>query len=98
MASQRLASLLPPGYVGIGCAVELSAKGARGSLMKVVIRTVREMVDRTRYRDCTWPPQSQQDTMLTTPFLTDLDSRAAVKGSRDPLGIQQIWTRLGRHV
>lgn len=36
--------------------------------------------------------------MLTIPFLTDLDSRAAVKGSRDPLGIQQIWTRLGRHV
>ena len=36
--------------------------------------------------------------MLTSPFLTDLDSRAAVKGSRDPLGIQQIWTRLGRHV
>jgi hypothetical protein len=32
------------------------------------------------------------------PFLTDLDSRAAVKGSRDPLGIQQIWTRMGRHV
>lgn len=36
--------------------------------------------------------------MLTSPFLTDLDSRAAVKGSRDPLGTQQIWTRLGRHV
>ena len=36
--------------------------------------------------------------MLTTPFLTDLDSRAAVKGSRDPRGIQQIWTGLGRHV
>lgn len=36
--------------------------------------------------------------MLRTPFFTDLDSRAAVKGSRDPLGIQQIWTRLGRHV
>jgi hypothetical protein len=36
--------------------------------------------------------------MLQIPFLTDLDSRAAVKGSRDPLGIQQIWTRLGRHV
>jgi hypothetical protein len=35
---------------------------------------------------------------LKMPFLTDLDSRAAVKGSRDPLGIQQIWTRLGRHV
>ena len=36
--------------------------------------------------------------MLTQPFLTDLDSRAAVKGSRDPLGVQAIWTRLGRHV
>ena len=36
--------------------------------------------------------------MTDTPFLTDLDSRAAVKGSRDPLGIQAIWTRLGRHV
>jgi hypothetical protein len=33
-----------------------------------------------------------------TPFLTDLDPRAAVKGSRDPLGIQAIWTRFGRHV
>lgn len=32
------------------------------------------------------------------PFLTEIDSRAAVKGSRDPLGIQQIWTRLGRHI
>lgn len=36
--------------------------------------------------------------MLTTPFLTKLDSRAAIKGSRDPLGVQQIWTRLGRQV
>lgn len=36
--------------------------------------------------------------MLTSPFLTELDTRAAVKGSRDPLGIQAIWTRLGRHV
>jgi len=36
--------------------------------------------------------------MLSIPFLTDLDSRAAVKGSRDPLGIQPIWTRVGRHV
>ena len=33
-----------------------------------------------------------------TPFLTDLDSRAAVKGSRDPLGAQAVWTRFGRHV
>lgn len=31
-------------------------------------------------------------------FLTDLDSRAAIKGSRDPLGCQPIWTRFGRHV
>ncbi|MEZ4654620.1 MAG: hypothetical protein R3E12_13815 [Candidatus Eisenbacteria bacterium] len=36
--------------------------------------------------------------VLNTPFLTDIDSRAAVKGYRDPLGIQQIWTRLGRYV
>jgi hypothetical protein len=36
--------------------------------------------------------------VLLTPFLTQLDSRAAIKGSRDPLGVQMIWTRLGRHV
>jgi hypothetical protein len=36
--------------------------------------------------------------MLDRPFLTDIDSRAKVKGSRDPLGIQPIWTRFGRHV
>ncbi len=36
--------------------------------------------------------------MLTQPFLTDLDSRAAVKGSRDPLGVQSIWTHLGRNI
>ncbi|MCB9631964.1 MAG: hypothetical protein H6721_07500 [Sandaracinus sp.] len=36
--------------------------------------------------------------MLNTPFLTALDSRAAVKGSRDPLGVQPIWTRFGREV
>ena len=36
--------------------------------------------------------------MFASPFLTDLDSRAAVKGSRDPLGVQTIWTRFGRHV
>jgi hypothetical protein len=36
--------------------------------------------------------------MLTTPFLTQLDSRAEIKGSRDPLGFQSLWTRLGRHV
>lgn len=36
--------------------------------------------------------------MLLVPFLTELDSRAAVKGSRDPLGVQSIWARFGRHV
>lgn len=37
-------------------------------------------------------------SVLTVPFLTDLDPQAAVKGSRDPLGVQTIWARLGRHV
>jgi len=36
--------------------------------------------------------------VLKVPFLTDLDPQAAIKGSRDPLGIQPIWTRLGRRV
>ncbi|SRR6266542_1262335 len=36
--------------------------------------------------------------MMTVPFLTDIDPQAAVKGSRDPLGLQTIWARLGRHV
>jgi len=36
--------------------------------------------------------------ILTVPFLTDLDPQAAIKGSRDPLGLQTIWARLGRHV
>lgn len=35
---------------------------------------------------------------LSGPFLTDLDKRAEVKGSRDPLGIQSIWSKLGRYV
>src|SRR4051812_13710106 len=36
--------------------------------------------------------------MIATPFLTQLDTRAAVKGSRDPLGVLSIWPKLGRHV
>ena len=36
--------------------------------------------------------------MVSMPFLTQLDSRAKVRGSRDPLGVQAIWTRMGRHV
>ncbi len=35
---------------------------------------------------------------LRVPFLTDLDSRGDVKGSRDPLGLQAIWTHFGRKV
>lgn len=31
-------------------------------------------------------------------FLTDLDANARTKGSRDPLGAQAIWTRMGRYV
>lgn len=38
------------------------------------------------------------ETLVSTPFLTSIDPRAAVKGSRDPLGAQQLWTRLGRQV
>lgn len=36
--------------------------------------------------------------MLSRPFLTDLDSRAEVRGSVDPLGAMAIWSRLGRRV
>jgi hypothetical protein len=32
------------------------------------------------------------------PFLTDLDERAQVKGSRDPLGVIPIWAKFGREV
>jgi len=34
----------------------------------------------------------------TFPFLTDLDSRAAIKGSRDPLGLVPLWSLFGRRV
>jgi hypothetical protein len=36
--------------------------------------------------------------MQMLPFLTQLDSRAAIKGLRGPVGVQTIWTRLGRQV
>lgn len=35
---------------------------------------------------------------MAAPFLTDVDSRAEVKGSRDPLGLVPIWSKLGREV
>jgi hypothetical protein len=31
-------------------------------------------------------------------FLTDIDSRAAVKGSRDPLALVPVWSFFGRKV
>jgi hypothetical protein len=31
-------------------------------------------------------------------FLTQIDPRAAIKGSRDPLGFQPIWTSFGRQI
>lgn len=36
--------------------------------------------------------------MTSLTFFTALDDRAKIKGSRDPLGMQGIWTRLGRDV
>lgn len=36
--------------------------------------------------------------MPTTPFLTELDERAKVRGSRDPLGVQPVWDAFGRGV
>ena len=35
---------------------------------------------------------------ITTPFLTEVDSRAQVKGSRDPLGVMMLWSHFGRRV
>jgi hypothetical protein len=32
------------------------------------------------------------------PFLTELDERAQITGSRDPLGLVPIWSRVGREV
>lgn len=32
------------------------------------------------------------------PFLTALDPRSAIRGSRDPLGLQPVWTSLGREL
>ena len=34
----------------------------------------------------------------SAPFLTQIDSRAAVRGSRDPLSLVPIWSAFGRRV
>jgi hypothetical protein len=36
--------------------------------------------------------------MVSAPFLTQIDSRAAVRGSRDPLSLVPIWSAFGRRV
>lgn len=36
--------------------------------------------------------------MTSAPFLTQIDSRAAVRGSRDPLSLVPIWSAFGRRV
>ena len=35
---------------------------------------------------------------MGTMFLTLEDPRAQVKGSRDPLGVQPLWSGFGRHL
>ncbi len=35
---------------------------------------------------------------MSTPFLTDLDERARVKGSRDPLGYMSTWAGFGHRI
>lgn len=35
---------------------------------------------------------------VTLPFLTDIDPRAKVLGSRDALGVVPLWSHFGRHV
>ena len=37
-------------------------------------------------------------TIVTRPFFTQLDPRARIRGSRDPLGLQPVWTAFGRRV
>ena len=36
--------------------------------------------------------------MIGTPFLTAIDPRKRIKGSRDPLGLQPIWVQMGRRI
>lgn len=36
--------------------------------------------------------------MIATPFLTEIDPRSAVRGSRDPLGAQPVWSSFGRRI
>jgi hypothetical protein len=44
------------------------------------------------------PFTANQPSTERMPFLTKLDPNAQIKGSRDPLGLQGIWTGLGRRI
>lgn len=44
------------------------------------------------------PFTANQPSTERMPFLTKLDPNAQIKGSRDPLGLQGIWTVLGRRI
>jgi len=59
-------------------------------------RRVDSLAPRTRLA-----PQDQANPMTavaTVPFLTELDPRLKIRGSRDPLGIQAVWATLGRQL
>jgi hypothetical protein len=43
-------------------------------------------------------PYIQRAALIPMPFLTEIDPRAAIKSSRDPLGYQPIWSAFGRQV
>jgi hypothetical protein len=36
--------------------------------------------------------------MISTPFLTEVDARAQVKGSRDSLGVMMLWSHFSSRV
>jgi hypothetical protein len=38
------------------------------------------------------------DAMYRNPFFTAIDPDARIKGSRDPLGFEALWTTLGREI
>src|SRR5689334_13322892 len=46
-----------------------------------------------------WDPLVRGRQPVTTrPFLTQIDTRAAIRGSRDPLSLVPIWASFGRRV
>lgn len=45
-----------------------------------------------------WPDDVRLYDSCRVPFITLEDPNAKIKGSRDPLGVQPIWSAFGRHV